>query len=263
MQHSWGYEMDNSNIETTIYPICLYDEGQGSPSAYEANPMHSSFVVADSPNCFPESRIDNIYTTVQLALTSKAIDDNIPAIKMAYMPIYTTFDDLTAIDELSSQEIQDALEMQSESSDNQAFPLFTGSANKMAERFSNSSLIGADMAGLTTSQKLEGVAFSLDAYYDNLQFMTTASKLKACQGGLKWLTLTPNKPIVTIKIKHTPKTKMMVKKSFFGVLITVPKVDTQNQIPVTADITVATQYISCLVTCRFNEWNDQFNMQRQ
>ncbi len=111
------------------------------------------------------------------------------------------------------------------------------------------------------TQVLEAVAFSIDGYYDALQFLTISGKMKVCQRGLKWFTLTDTHPTKTIRINIDRKVKTMVKKAFMGLLVGFPAVGNNFQIPVAADTTVI-NHIGVDVFTRYNEWNQEFNMKK-
>jgi len=149
MKHRWGHSLDTAAVnDFTIYPIAMYDEGLGAPSTYEANPEHASFVEAAEPNCFPESRIDNIFCQLTLNMGKPCITDSIRAVKVCYMPIFTAFPtDYTAIDNLSTLEIQDILELQMETTDRQGFPLYN--AVDMIAPFTGSTTLATNVPGLT------------------------------------------------------------------------------------------------------------------
>ncbi len=124
-----------ANKQATIVPLCFYDEGLGSPSDQETNPRNAAFATVNRLNCFVESRIDLILGRITLSLTKAALEtDKVTALSVGYMPIFVSFDDYTAIDELSSSEIQDILELQFETTDNQGYPLYAGT--KLTEAFS-------------------------------------------------------------------------------------------------------------------------------
>ncbi len=256
---SLSFELDDATIDTTILPIAMYDEGLGAPSAYEANPQHASFVVTDDPNCFVESRVDRVFCRLKWGITSKFIDDNIPAVRCFYMPLFLAFkEDYIAVDELSNLKIQDTLELQTEATDRQGYPLYNGT--DMTDKFGSSAHVGLNVPGLTADSGLEGITFTLNQYYDMLHYLRNSGKLKSVQGGIKWFTLTPNKPVATIDIRIRSSVKRMNEYTFFGVMIGCPVVDTADQIPVTADITAATRYVFCDWQIRFNEWNEDFYM---
>ncbi len=262
MDHSWEHSIESStNNFYTNYPLIMYDEGLGAPSAYEANPEHASFVETNGPNCFPESRIDNIFAQLTFSLTKGAITtDALPAVKCCFLPVFVAFDDALAIDELSSLEVQDVLEIQRESTDRQTYPLFNNV--NMLEHFANSALLDANVPGLTTTQQLEGVSFSVNEYYDMLQYLTNSAKLKVCQGGLKWITLTETKPIAKIKLRLRPKVKSMNEYAYFGVIVGVPPAGGNYQYGKVGDSTADLPHVNVIMRSRANEWNQEFNMAR-
>ncbi len=148
--HSWFHGMETAvNNFYTIYPIAFYDEGLGTPSAYEANPLHASFVEAAEANCFPNSKIKGMIVELQVALTKPLLEtDKIHAVQCCYMPIHMAFkEDYTAIDELTSVETQDVLEMQTEATDRQGFPLYN--AVDLVTKFGTASTMPVNQPGLT------------------------------------------------------------------------------------------------------------------
>ncbi len=262
MRHSWANSLESTaDNQGTIYPILMYDEGLGNPSAYEANPENAAFVTTDSPNCYPESRIESVITQFNISMGAIAFDDNIPAIRVGYMPIMMAFKEpYIAIDELTSEEVQDVLELTTESTDRQGYPLWN--TINMAEKFTNGGLLGAGVLGLTANQKIEGVAFSIKSYYSMLQYKTNSGMLKKSQGGLKWLTLTPNRPVAKIKIRLRSSVKRMNPYTFFGVFIEVPDVGSSDQYAMEADVTADALHVYTDVFCRYNEWNQDFDFRK-
>ncbi len=246
----------------TIFPIALYDEGLGTPSAQETNPENAAFSVTSRPNCFPDSHINLITMRMRFSLADAGIiTDKIKSLRACFMPIFMSFkEDYTAIDELSSLETQDILEMQTESTDRQGFPLYNDV--KMVEKFAGSALMSTTMPGLTTTQVLEGVAFDINAYYNMLDYQTNSGKLKTLQGGLKWFTLDSfRNHSKTFDIRIRPKVKFMNPHTFFGVLIGMPAASTNYQDPVVAD-TTNINHLSVNIHTRFNEWNENFDFKK-
>ncbi len=261
-QKSWSHGMETAALnQATIFPIVHHDEGLGNPSALATHPENAAFVVQDNTNCFPDSRVDNVFCQFTFALTKGALEtDKVTGIKCAFMPIHTAFkEDLIAIDELTSIETQDVLELTSESTDRQAHPLYNDV--KMVERYSNSALMATSMPGLTTTQVLEGVTFGHTGYYNSLHYLTIAGKMKTLQSGLKWFTLTRQHPIKVINIKFNSKSKYMNPYTFFGVLCYVPAIDSTVQIPNAAEVTNI-PHVSVNVVTRYNEWNQNFDFRK-
>ncbi len=259
----FAFELDDATLDSTIVPFAFYDEGMGAPTALETHPENAAFVVvAHQANCFINSRINLVLANLRFALTSKAIDDNLPAIRMAFMPIHMAFiDDYTAIDELSTLEVQDVLEMQTESTDNQGGPLYVA-ATDLPEPTASSAVYATTTPFLDTDTGLEAVAFSSGNFYNMLHFMTNSGKLKATQSGLRWFTLTPNRPVKEFDIGIVPKVKRMNKFTYFGCLIHVPILSNNDQVVAGGDVTAATQYVTCTSRVRYSEWNIDFNSRK-
>ncbi len=131
----FSFELDDATIDTTILPFAFYDEGLGTPSALETHPENAAFaIVGDQANCFVNSTINVINAEVRFTLTSKFMDDNLTAIRFSTMLIHMAFiNDYTAIDELTTFEIQDVLHMQTESTDRQGGPLYVAGTD-LAEK---------------------------------------------------------------------------------------------------------------------------------
>ncbi len=256
------FEMDNGALDSTIIPIAFYDEGLGAPSAIETNPRHASFaIVGDQANCFVGSNINVIVSEFRFSLTSKFFDDNLSGIRFATMPIFMAFqNDYTAIDELSTLEIQDVLHMQTESTDRQGGPLYVATTD-LPEKTTSHGNLGANTPFLDTDVGIEGVAFNPTTYYNALQFLTISNKLKTVQGGLKWHVMSANRPFMKMKVFIRPKVKAMNPFTYFGLLVHVPTQGNSEQIGViTRDITAATQYLDLDWDIRYNEWNPEFEM---
>ena len=127
-ENSWSHGLETgANNGATIYPIIMHDEAV-SPTSENTHPENPSFSTSAKPNCYPESKVNKIFAEFTFAMTKAALEtDKIHAVKCAYMVIANSFkEDLNVIDELSSTETQDVLELQSEATDRQCYPLFNG-----------------------------------------------------------------------------------------------------------------------------------------
>ncbi len=111
------------------------------------------------------------------------------------------------------------------------------------------------------TQGIEGVAWASGAYYDALAYQTNGPKLVACQGGLKYITLTPTRPIYKTRIFIRPKSKRMVPYSFFGCLMGIVKAGGLTSYSAVADTTDVTHVYST-ARVRYLEWNSEFDMAR-
>ncbi len=253
---------DAAVIRSTIVPLITYDEGQGAPSGYSANPQNAAFAEANQTNCYPESKVSNFQTFLTISLTKGTLEtDKLTAIKLAFMPIYTAFlDNLVAKDEVSGITTESALELAHETTDRQVYPIF--GTTKISEKFTGSAVMHADQDNLTTTQRLEGVDFDVEQYYDVLQYCTNAPVIRNSSGGLKWITLTRQKPVFTAKINLRSKSKAMNPYTFMGLLLHLPEDSSHYQYPIDAD-TTAINHVYFSITTRFLEWNPYYDMERQ
>ncbi len=257
---SISFEFDDATIDSTIVPIAFYDEGLGAPSANETNPEHAGFaIVADQANCFVGSKINNIFAEFRISVTKDFIEDNIAALRLALMPIHCAFlEDYTATDELSTATVASVLELQTETTDRQGGPLYVA-ATDMPEKITNSGLMGANTPFLDTDLGLEAVAFGTTDYYNAIDFLTIAGKVKACSGGLRWITMTQQQPYKRMRFGIVPKVKAMNPFTYFGMLLNCPAAPSQFQLPALAELTVATDYVHIDWNIRYNEWNSEFD----
>ncbi len=252
----WDQTMEGAS-DSTILTLISHDEATAA-SAYNSHPEHTSFAQVQTPNCFPESEIDNVIMELEFTLTKGAIEtDKVVTCRNAFMIINTAFlEDLTPKDELTSATPKTILELASESTDRQAYPLY--STIKMVESYSGSATMDATYAGLTTTQVLETVAFTENIYYNSIQFYTIAEKIKKLQRGLKWFTLTRQHPTKKFRIFVSGKSKFINPYTFMGVLTHTPQVSTAYQTAVAGE-TTAIPHVRVRAHIRYNEWNQNFD----
>lgn len=260
-QNSFYLSLFDAAKGSTSIAIAHYDEGLGSPSSVNANPEHASFVAKGYPNCFPESEIDNIFFDIRLQLTKHALEtDKVHKLRIAIQEQYVSFEDALAVDDLSSVEVQDALELTRETTDKQTYPLYSGT--KLDEVFSGSATLNAAVPGLTTNQIIESVAYDPLVHYNAVHFLTIKGKYNTCQSGLRWVTLTKDNPYKNIRIRLKPKLKNLQEYAYQGVLIHLPQKDTYDQAIADTDLSTG-NHVQVTVVNRFNEWNHRFDMERQ
>ena len=231
----------------------------GSPSSYNAHREHASFVESDSAQCYPDSRIAQYWGNLHVELTEDAIytDRNSSyrfGVRILQM---STLEDYTAFDEVSGETMEQLLEMTHETTDRQGYPVYDGT--DLSELYTGSSDTSSTQPGLTTDSNLEKGTVDIESFYDTLMYKTTGPKLKAIQRGLKWYTLTKERPFRNIPIKLGSKSKAMIPYSSMVTQIIFPQQDTKYQ---TAHDLTSVNHFSWIVDQKFNEWNREFNMQR-
>ncbi len=263
--HDWNMsfylQAEAETKNSTIIPIVMGDEGLGAPSAISTNPENAAFSTVAFENCMVDSRIDNVFTEITLSLTKGAIEtDKIHSLRIAFMPMALAFPEVYDItDEVSTADIKTTLELQKETTDRQAFPLYANV--KLTEKYAGSGTLSATVPGLTTTQVIESVAFDHDIFYDAIKYLKISDKLRTVVGGLKWITLTKQRPYATIRIKMRSAAKRMNPYTFMGVLIHLPIGDSQYQNFASGDTTVIDHVLVAAKT-RFYEWNQEFDFGR-
>lgn len=254
--YSFGLTADGATKNSTIVPLIVQDEGMGSPGAIETNPRHDDFAEVAHPQCFPNSMVDSISCRIQLGLSKGAIEtDKMRKIRVVIIPYQFAFKEgLEAADETSSETVQTVLEMQKEATTTQSFPLYNGTDLPGDQR-----AMGSLQDGLTTDDKIEGVAFNLNTLYDMLAYGTIGGKLRASIGPIMYKTVAEGRITdLTLKIRQDSGAKYMNPYTFRGVLIHVPLSGTQWQYGMAADTTAIT-HVDVKLVCRYNEWNEHFN----
>jgi hypothetical protein len=259
LEHKFNLTGDSASAATqaTIYPVIMQDEGQGDPNSKYTNPESASFAESNEPNCYPDSRVNYARCNIELGLRKHTYDtDKVEVMKVMVVPIYTSFlEDLTATNDVTSEEVEDILELQHETTDRQTYPLWNGSKLN-----GDITTLGTDVPGLTTNQGIEGVTFDVNKLYDALQFYKNGGKLRGCIGKIRTLNVSKRRNIrLSYKIRR--KTKRMNPYTFFGVLILVPDEASVNQMTVAGELS-AGSHITVRAVTRYNEWNENFNFMR-
>ncbi len=257
----FGIPVESAGIRhSTIVPICTYDEGLGAMSAYKSNPVNASYVEANTSHCFPTSRINKIFCKLDVSMSKIMLEtDKIHAIKFATATIHTAFSDGSdAKDEVSTLSLDEVLELQSETTDRQTYPLYN--AIDLNDYKANSRLdMSAEQLGLDTDLEIEGVTFSTNVYYDCLQQHTTASKLRTICTPLKWHMLTRQHPVKTIFFQQQSNTKFMNPFTLLAAFIHVPQMASTEQIGAVGDTTIETCQLNFNWMFRYLEFNHEFN----
>ncbi len=257
---SWNQSIDSANQYSTTLPLIMYNEGLGAPSAYKAHPGHASFAETDDPTCYPEARIDSINAMLNVSLSKAAIEtDAVQQVRFGVQHIAGAFEDWKALDDMSAETVEDVLHMQTETTDRQVYPLYN--AQNMFTQWASSSLLHANVPGLTASQDLEGDSFDIDAYHDAIQYKSTSPILRKVSSAIKWFTLSRNKTFLNLPIRIAAAAKFMNEYAGQFVRILSPIISDHYQYHTAGDTTAA-PHLNITLKCRYNEWHDGFNFER-
>jgi hypothetical protein len=247
---------------STMIPNHFYDEGLGSPSNYNANRDHASFAVAAEPNMYPESKVRNQKDYLRIGMTKTALhSDNIDMMRVGVMVISTAFKEpVDAEDVVTATQVKDVLELQYETTHKQLYPLYNGT--DVPNKWTDSAHLPANVPGLTGDTGLEYVDFVIDTYYNMLHYASNRQMMMSISSGLKWYTLTRDKPFRNIPIHNKSRSKAMNEYSGEITLVTLPQAGTKHQYPVITDTTADAAHLDCQFFSRKDEWNPFFDMER-
>ncbi len=227
---SFNASVESSTVNyQTIIPIIMNDDALGDPMSNNVHPEHASWAQSVNPNCYPDSHVKNMKIIVDL-IVPKALGAALPKVSVDYAFISCAFpEDLNALDEGTGFTIKTLLELQSESTDRQCYPLFT------TVDLANASLQGSLVPGLDTDQKLEAVAFSVEALKDQRRYgMLKGLLRKLLPIGLRTAVVTNSYASgghKRLTFKFIPKnTKFINPYTFLGLFLKVRQMAEQNAI---------------------------------
>lgn len=246
-----------SGLTATNVPIVMQDEGLGDPNSAYTNPESASFAEYQGPNCYPDSRVNYARLNCEISLTKGAWNtDNVEVLKIGIIPVYMNFlENYTALNEVTSEEVEDILEMSHETTDRQGYPTWNG--NKVG---GDKLQTGAAVPGLTTNTNLEAITFDVNKFYDALQYYTNGRKVNKSIGRIKWLYVSRRRTLrVAVKLKSMAK--RMNPYAYFGCIFVLPKENEFNQTTKNGDLT-SISHVMVKASYRYNEWNENFNFMR-
>ncbi len=257
---SIGFGLDSAVVNrATIVPIISYDEGLGVINSYKSCPQNAGFAEYEGGKCYPTSRINNINAQFTFSMSKEAIQtDKVPIFRFYTMTIHTAFNEgAQALDEKSTLDLNEILELQSETTDRQTFPLYNTVDMKDGKKNADLDMeVGSE--GLDTDLELEGIAWSETAYHDCLHYYTNGNKLRTISTGLQAHTLTAHKPSITVSVNQQSNTKYMNPYAFLGLFIWCPLVNQRLQYGKAND-TTDVLHMQCDWWYRYNEHNHEFD----
>ncbi len=254
-EYEFDLNAEDETKNTTILPIIISDEGLSAPSALKVNPKNSGFAIATGPNCIPDSIVPSMSILIKCSLTKGAIEtDAIRVLNLNYMPIYTAFlNRLDADDIQTTTDVEGLLELTHETTDKQAYPLWSG------VDLGNATLMNANVPGLTTDQTIESVAFDKSTFFDAMHYYTNKDMLKVVTGRMSTIQLKRDRPVSIYKRGYNmPICKFMNPYTFCGIMFHLPQVGEFEQFGIASE-TTNIGHVHVGMKFRYNEWNKDFN----
>ena len=260
-QLKFELSLHDSGKNDAMIPLLMYDEGLGDPANYNAHPEHASFAEYQGVNCYPESRVNNMFVHISASMMKHCWDtDKVEEVVIGAMPIYTAFKEkLDAKDEVSTATVKSVLGLQYETTDRQAYPLWGGTKldGDILE-------VGTAMPGMTANTNMENVSFAFGTYLDATQYLTIGPQMRALTGGgrFKWRRVKRrNAATWTFRRRVKGRVKRLNEYTFCGVLIYLPQSNEHMQLCQDSDTSTG-NHIQINSRYFYNEWNTDFDMTR-
>lgn len=265
---NWGFGLDiddTSGVKrSTIVPFAFQDNAIVDYELIKVNPQNEDYAQAPKPNCAAGSYIPK----VMVSWTAWSPSAEVDVLKFNTMDIHTAMlNRLQAFDKKTGTSTALILELQSETTDEQCFPLWAN--NKLYEGHQVQDY-PAEVPGLTTTQQPEDVAWNMETYFDALHYYTNKEMLRTMTDKMK--THFINGPLSSDRrtfekvargfSTHMPSIcKYMHPYTFFGKLFTAGTAGTRWQMANDGDVT-AVEHLTVMGRTRFNEYNPDFNFAR-
>ncbi len=260
----FGLSAEAATKAHTIVPYVMQDNALIDYETIKTNPENADFTTVAYPNCCAGSYVPKI--TVGWSMFIPTADTEIISIIVNTMKLGCSFlNRLDAFDKKTGDDIETILELQHETTDEQAYPLFNGT-----KLFEGAGTYDYDalVPGLTTDQQPEGIAFDKELFFDAMHYYTNKQMLRSVTSGMK--THLISEPIVPhgrsiIRFARTynlpPACKFMNPYTFHGELFSVPQVGDRTQLQLAGE-TTAIEHITVKGFVRFFEFNPDFNFAR-
>ncbi len=237
------------------------------PKSIEVNPLNSAFAVDPGALICYDSIVEKMSILTTIGLTQAALNtDNLHHASIWHQNIFGVFEDTwDAKDEKTSATIKAILQLTVNTTDEDVRPNYD--ATDLGSTLHPLSTVTAtetfSTRGLTGSAAMENVPFDIEEYKDMIHYGTNGPKLRSLTGKLKKITLTRQKPVVTIferkfvpkAVKYGRRYMAFIKRIIFPVIGN----DYQSIDP-SAVLTPAGVYVNMKI--RFNEWNPDFDQAR-
>ncbi len=174
---------------------------------------------------------------------------------------------LDAFDKKTNDDIESILELQHDTGDEIAYPLFNGTKLYEGGGAQDLTPLGgfADI-GLSTDGQMEGVAWDKEKFFDAMHYYTNKQMLKILTDGLKTHIvsepLVPHgRSIITQRggVTLPSLCKFQHPYTFCGQLFSLPQVGSRSQYHFAA---TAVEHLTVKGFVRFNEFNPDFNYAR-
>ncbi len=262
---AFGLSAEDATKASTIVPYMFQDNALIDYENIKTNPENADFATVAYPNVLAGSYIPKISVNWMMYLPSADLE--ITMLKVDTMQIgISMLNRLDAFDKKTGNDIETILELQHETTDEQAGPLYNNT--KIFEPVTPQDLDFTKVPFLTTNGQLEGVAFDKDLFFQAMHYYTNKEMLKTVTNRMKSHTIV--EPIIphgraiqtfSRMINVPPMCKFAQPYDYCGELFSVPQVGSTSQYHTAAD-TTAVEHVSVVGFVKFFEFNPDLNFAR-
>ncbi len=277
MYHEFTYkfslQLEDVNQDSTIATLIHASEANAvTPESVNVNPSNGQFAENNGPLCHMGSIVPKMSMSINafLSIASAAdIGADKPVI-FNWMPLYTSFENsLTAVDDQTSLEVEDIIELQHDATNKDTTPLFsTANLDNVVGHATGQPLTTEppnitdetfDDYDLSVDTVMESVAFNKGIYFDHMRHGTNKAMLRKVAPHMNTGMVSARRPFKYFSNNFTyPAVKRMNPFTFCGILFHVPEAGATEQ-PILASETTVIEHIFFTLRCRYPEWNPNFD----
>ncbi len=262
----FGLSAESPTKAATIVPYFFQDNALVDYENVKTNPENADFATVGYPNVMAGSYVPKVLISWNAAMYA-VVEAAMDKLKWGHMRIGTSMlNRLDAFDKKTGDDIEAILELQHETTDEQAGPLYNGT--KLFEGAGASDLDFTKVPFLTTDGQLEGVDWDKEKFFDALHYYTNKEMLKLVTDKYR------SETVYALDIPHgrdeinftqtinTPSLcKFQHPYTYCGELFNVPQVGARDQFH-TAGQAGAVEHLVVKGFVRFYEFNPDFNFAR-
>ncbi len=268
-EYSVGLQVGSDSLNSTMMTFVKNYKSVNAPSTIIVNPHHASFETETGAICAPMSIIDRIKIQMTFTLTEDAIADGIEALKVNYLPVFTSFPDkMDSADDKTTTTAKAILNLTPDATEEDVHPTFTTlNLTKIASVSFAHPVSTANFTevfgtlGLSVDLDVESTGFNPTTLFQALKYYTNKGAIGAMIGKYRSITLTKTHPTKTVFInKFVPRpVRRIVPYSFFGMILHCPIYTNREQPFYTGAMTAAKIAVGIKTLVTYDEWHLDHN----
>ena len=242
---------EDETTNTFILPIVAMDTSLSAPDSVYVNPRNSSKTNLNDHLTRGSSIVKKFHYNFKMWPLPQMYADGLRKLRVQVMPLCVRYADLDK--EAIGETIGTYIPLVEHSGDTKIRPNWSGS-DMIAQ---HGDFYDGD--GLTTDNKHESVAFDAEAFETALAEKPISPLLrKVTNGGLRGFDCLVEHPMTWQGTQYLPKkAQLQTEHTFYGLLIHLPQLDSEEQYYDAADTTAAQLWFHYDIS--FYEWNKEFN----